>query len=355
MKFTANSKDLLRAIKFAESAAAKKSTLPSLNSILVRAGSDGLTLTGSNLDIYITTKCAANVTVDGALCLPVVKFVSFVANTPDADISAELKENRLLLTSGSAKASLSFLEAQQFPNVPNVEGETITLPASVLHSKLSKISHAISDDSEGRPAIVGALFEFANHALNFVATDGRRLATTSVECEGEGKYNVPLGLVAALTSTLDSQEGDCVFAVKESHAKFSTSELEIVGRLSELSYPNWRHVIPKNQKSVSANAEAFRSVVKRAAVFATNKASSVKLYFDKNKIKVTAGDGDNNFEDVIAAKAFKAEIAFQPAYLLDALNSIDSENAEMQIEDSLTPLLITEADHLELLMPMRMA
>src|SRR5690606_22426334 len=84
MKFTITREQLQEGLVAVAASVPSKTTLPVLSNILVEATKDGLRLSGTDLDIAVSTTVAASVDQEGAITLPARKFVEIVRELPSA-------------------------------------------------------------------------------------------------------------------------------------------------------------------------------------------------------------------------------------------------------------------------------
>lgn len=353
MKFTATKSNLLRAVTFASEGISAKSPMPALSCVLVKVD-EAVSLLGTNLDLSTVAKCDADVEQKGSLGLSAARFSHFVKTAPAEHITVEqVSDTRIRLCSGNAKADIGFIDAEEFPREQPIKGVTFTIPAETLGKHLALVRKFASVDTT-RFVLNGVLFQWGDELLRLVATDGRRLATSSFACEGNGQYIVPNGLVECLASALNRSDGDIRCAFSENHALFESNDWSVYGQLVDGQYPNWRQVFPSFEKWASVNTEAFRSILQRAAGYTTERACSVGLEFTHDTLTVMAGDNESRFEDSIPIKSDMAvKIGMNPHYLLDSLAGVSGDEVKIGLIDELSPMLIMEGEYQAITMPMR--
>jgi DNA polymerase-3 subunit beta len=352
MKFTGKRLDLLRTVSFAAAVVQARNPLPALSNVKLEASKAGLSATGSDNEIWATAKCEADVSVDGCLGLPARLLKAFLESTTGESVSFEAKETRVVLRCGSAKAELPFIKGDEFPASISPEGEKVELSGGELKSKLSQVSYAASDD-QARFAIAGVHFEFTGNQLNLVATNGRMLVLATLDAKGKGGYTIPSKFISALIGSLDESDVTCIFS--KNTASFISDTFSLSGRLIDANFPNYRQVIPNDCKELSANREALCSLVKRAAVFTTDRSMFIKIDSNGKAIRISSGSGDQFFEDSIEARGEKYVAAFDPTYFGQAIGSAKSDVLTLDVNDELTPVKIKDKDFIAVVMPMRLS
>src|SRR2546430_14585380 len=86
MKFTITREQLQEGLSAVAAAIPAKTTLPVLANVLVEVTKQGLRLSGTDLDIAVTTVVPADVDADGAVTLPAKKLVDIARELPSGTV-----------------------------------------------------------------------------------------------------------------------------------------------------------------------------------------------------------------------------------------------------------------------------
>ena len=86
MKFTIVREQLQEGLIAVAAAIPAKTTLPVLANVLVEATKQGIRLSGTDLDIAVSTMVRAEVDAEGALTLPAKKLVDIVRELPPGPV-----------------------------------------------------------------------------------------------------------------------------------------------------------------------------------------------------------------------------------------------------------------------------
>jgi DNA polymerase III subunit beta len=177
MKFTITREKLQEGLVAVAASVPSKTTLPVLSNLLVEATRDGLRLSGTDLDIAVSTTIPASVDQEGAITLPARKLVEIVRELPSAAIRITSSgEQRVAIECGKSKFKLLGLPKEEFPAFPAVKFENgWRVPSKDLHKLISHVAFAASTE-ESRPILNGVLWELKNDRMRMVATNGHRLA-----------------------------------------------------------------------------------------------------------------------------------------------------------------------------------
>ena len=124
MKITIKREDLLHSLQVIIGVVERRQTMPILANILMSTQNNILTMTASDLEVELVS----TITVDNAdeisVTIPGRKLLDICRSLPvDSIILLNHKENKVILTSGKSKFSLSCLPANEFPVIPNITGD----------------------------------------------------------------------------------------------------------------------------------------------------------------------------------------------------------------------------------------
>ena len=195
MKFTITRERLQEGLLAVANAVPSKTTLPVLSNILVEAVEDGIRLSGTDLDIAVSTVVPAEVDAQGAVTLPARKLVEIVRELPSAAIRiAAAGEQRVNLECGRSRFKLLGIPRDEFPSFPGVKFEGAwTVASGDLQKLIGHVAFAASTE-ESRPILNGVLWELRKDQMRMVATNGHRLARMDVAVKGStesGDFIVP--------------------------------------------------------------------------------------------------------------------------------------------------------------------
>jgi DNA polymerase-3 subunit beta len=311
-------------------------------------------------------RCAveAKVAKAGATTIPAKRILSIIRELPADAIEIDTDDKHSsAITCATSFFKILGLPEDDFPAVPKYEGgHVFTLEQRVLKEMLQKTSYAASAD-ETRYILNGTLMSFKGNKLTLVATDGRRLALTEHELEfpkeAETDAIVPTKAVNELMRVL-KDDGAVKIHISKNQAGFEFDDVLLITKLIEGTYPNFRQVIPSQcEQRVTVEREAFLVALKRVALLTSDKSSSIKMTFGKNKLKVSASSPDvGEAHETVSIKYTGKEIdvAFNPDYIIEPLRSLSTDEIYVELTDELSPGVIKcDVPFIYVLMPMRVS
>jgi DNA polymerase III subunit beta len=315
-----------------------KTTLPILSNILLEATKDGIRLSGTDLDISVSTTVSASVDQEGAITLPARKLVEIIRELPSAAIRLTASgEQRVTIECGRSRFRLLGLPREEFPAFPSVKFEGGWRTSSKeLQKLIGHVAFAASTE-ESRPILNGVLWELRPERMRMVATNGHRLARMDVptsETQGASQADliVPpkaLEQIRRLFGTDETVE----IARSENHLGFRTGSTQVFTRLIEGPYPNYEQVIPReNDKAATADKAALTSALRRMSIVASDQTHRIRMAFANGSCKLsvqTPDLGEAQEELNVSYEGDPLEIGFNAAYLLEILKYIPTDEVRM--------------------------
>ncbi|HSB56038.1 MAG TPA: DNA polymerase III subunit beta [Gemmatimonadales bacterium] len=338
MKLTITREQLQEGLVAVAASVPAKTTLPILSNILLEATKDGIRLSGTDLDIAVSTTVSASVDQEGAITLPARKLVEIVRELPSAAIRLTASgEQRVTIECGRSKFRLLGLPREEFPAFPGVKFEAgWRAPASDLQKLIAHVAFAASTE-ESRPILNGVLWELRPERMRMVATNGHRLARMDVPtppsaAAAQADLIVPPKALEQIRRLFGSDD-DVEIARSENHLGFRSASTQVFTRLIEGPYPNYEQVIPReNDKAATADKAAFTAALRRMSIVASDQTHRIRMAFANGSCKLsvqTPDLGEAQEEITVSYEGDPLEIGFNAAYLLEILKYIPTDEVRM--------------------------
>ena len=363
MKFQIDKDVFQEALNQVQHVVSTRTTLPILSNVLIEADELGLQLSTTDLDVTISKRIAANITETGATTLPVRRLASIVRELPTSEITFEESDDAATVRSGPSFFKILGLPAGEFPAIGEFgEAKDFTIDQKLLKEALRKTSYAISTD-ETRYVLNGVNCLIGEGMLTLVATDGRRRAMVEQDLEfpagNETAVIIPTKAVNELQRLLDDS-GELKVALTDSQAGFELNDSNLITKLIEGNYPNFRQVIPGNANHrVTVEREALHSAVKRVSLLANEKTNSIKFTFEDHRLAISSNSPEiGEAEEVIDVRydGPKIVVAFNPEFVMAPLRNLDQDEVFIDLIDESSPGVIKiDEPFLYVIMPMRVA
>ncbi|NCX94044.1 MAG: DNA polymerase III subunit beta, partial [Gammaproteobacteria bacterium] len=210
----------------------------------------------------------------------------------------------------------------------------------------------------------GMLFEVSAEMFRVVATDGHRLAMSTLERHfnfaSVRQVIVPRKAILELLRLLGDSSDSVNIRFGTNHIRFEMKDYTFTSKLLEGRYPDYNRVIPAQGKNLmQANRDLFRNALARAAILSNEQYRGVRLQFKSGSLHLMANNPEHEeAQDEIDVhyQGRDLEIGFNVSYLLDVLGVNGGEEIRMSLEDAHSSALIRAAHDdgcLYVVMPMK--
>jgi DNA polymerase-3 subunit beta len=337
MRFTISREKLQEGLNSVAASIPAKTTLPVLANILVETTERGIRLSGTDLDIAVSTEISADVETPGAITIPAKKLQEIARELPPSPVKiAAVGEQRVTLECGRSRFKLLGLPRDEFPTFPTVRfNESWRVKSGELQKLISHTSFAVSTE-ESRPILNGVLWELRPEFMRMVATNGHRLSKMEVPITSIGAQAndliVPPKALDQIRRLFPAEE-ELEIARGDNHLGFRSPFTSVFTRLIEGPYPNYEQVIPKdNDKYAIADKASLISALKRMSVIASDQTHRIRLSFNAGMLKFsvqTPDLGEAQDELPVRYDGDPLDIGFNATYLLEILKYIPTDEVRL--------------------------
>lgn len=369
MNFTIEKDILLKAVSIADSAVSSKNINTSLGYCLINIYDNFLTISGTDNDIAIRHKC--DVISDGNFSFIVngKKVIQIIKELPKGEIDISVDSNfgvSIKSRSKDVKGVFKVIGSENidYPVIPDFDDKkSFSFDQNKFKEMIRKVSYAASNDSI-KPAFNGVyIVSEKSGFLSVVASDSRRLSISS-DSVNESFFQkegiiVPLKTVNEIMKILSS--GEFLFYVNENQCFFKIGNTEIISRIIDGQFPNYKQVIPKDYSlKIYIPREKLIETIRRILVFTKEPSYKVVLSFSKEKVLIeskTAELGEaSEYIDIESNLSDKIVIGINAQYVLDAVKELESPVVECGINGPMNPVTFSpEGDgrNLAIIMPIQ--
>ncbi len=375
VKVSCLQENLQRALAQVARAVATKSSLPVLGNVLLATDEGRLRIAATNLEIGITTWIGASIDEEGRVTVDARLLSEFVNTLPNAPVTLSTNPSRLSLhvQSGRDKADINGIDADDFPVIPRLDGESYgaTVDPQTLREMIGQVEFAAASD-ESRPVLAGVLARFEGDTLTLAAADGFRLAVRegglSEPVAERLDVIVPARGMRELARILGDQTEPVRLAItpNQSQLLVRVGETEFLSRLIDGTFPDFRQIIPREFNTrLEMGRDAFLNAVRRASYFARDNNDVVRLEVHAGEeefmpgsveISATAAERGSSQSYVDASVAGpETQIAFNSRYLADVLGVLRNGQVVIGVNGSNQAGVVRPAgaeDYTHVIMPM---
>src|SRR3954451_47525 len=367
MKISTRRDVLFAQLQTVTRAASTRSAVQALSGVQLQASSGAIELRATDMEIGLRVPLDGDVVRDGAVVLPARLLVDVVRALPAEEVTLELRssEQDVELVGGAATFHIRTLRLEDFPPFPEAEGDgRVQVPGPAFVETVLKVARSASRD-ETRPVLTGILVSASATELRMVATDSYRLSVkeTTLEAPLDGSFeaNVPARALQELTRIVQHGSAeDLSVSVRANQVVFEAARVGLSSRLIDGHFPNYRQLLPDAyEHELQLAGTEISEVVRRISLLA-QKNAPLRLAFSDGELTVSARTPDVGEARESLPVPFQGEpleIGFNPEFLRDGLEAIESGDVLLKLISPLRPGLIQAADgsgFLYLLMPIRL-
>ncbi|MFC5471009.1 DNA polymerase III subunit beta [Cohnella suwonensis] len=348
--------------------------IPVLSGIKLIAHSNGLTLFSSNTSLMIQYEIPLvegyiEIVRTGSIVVPAKYFLEIIRKFPSESVTLELTEHLVLtIRSDFSVYRLCGMDPIEFPRIPEVKPNIIfSIQSSLLHRVIRQVVFAAST-SENRPILTGVSCQLAvNDRLRFLATDGVRLASRTIDTDLNSVHYFPPIVIPSknfneLSKLLNDEQETAEIIFGENRAILKTRNLICYSALIDGTYPSIDNIISVSHTTeIIVDTASMINTLERVSLLA-DESNVLRLNATEHHIELvarTAEIGDVHEEmSIELITGAEIQISFNGKHLRDILRSIDTTKTTLKFSGKLNPIIIEPYDDSQsiyLLTPIRSA
>lgn len=375
LKIIIQREKLLLSINDVTKAISSRATIPILTGIKIDVENRGITLTGSDSNISIKSFIPTEedgltnleVIEEGSIVLQAQYFPEIIRKLPESTVKIEtFSQFNVKIRSGNAEFNLNGQDAEEYPQLPQLQSEnTFEIATNLLKSLIDQTVFAIST-METRPILTGVNLKFDNNTLSFTATDSHRLSLKEIPLETNVESPnivIPGKSLIELNKILKDTDDPVQIDTTNNLILFKTKNLNFLSRLLDGNYPETSRLIPDEGKTkLHVKTKDLIQTIGRASLLAKEERNNVvKLTTKKDQlIEITSNSPEvgqvveNLMIESITGEELK--ISFSAKYMLEALKAIESDEVIISFTGAMRPFVIrpiTKEPITQLITPVR--
>jgi DNA polymerase III subunit beta len=337
MRFTISREKLQEGLAAVAASIPTKTTLPVLANILIETTDRGIRLSGTDLDIAVSTEVTADVEVAGAVTVPAKKLSEIARELLPSPVKiAASGEQRITLECGRSRFRLLGIPRDEFPTFPAVRfSDGWRIKSAELQKLIGHTSFAVSTE-ESRPILNGVLWELRPDRMRMVATNGHRLAKMDVPVTSGANASsdliVPPKALEQVRRLFPAEE-DLEIARGENHLGFRSPLTAVFTRLIEGPYPPYEQVIPRDNDRVAiVDKASLTGALRRMAIVASDQTHRIRMSLNAGMIKFsvqTPDLGEAQDEVPVRYTGDQLDIGFNASYLLEVLRYMPTDDVKL--------------------------
>ena len=364
MKLICDGLDLVDAINTVARAASARAINPILEGIKLVAKDGKLTLSATDLEIYVKKVIRADIKVEGTIIVPGKLFSEYIRKTEKNQISITSEGDTVIIKHGDSVCNFQTMLVAEYPDIVNLSAKPhFSIKSEDFRDFISKATISASSD-DSRPILKGILCEIKGSEITGVSLDGFRLSRVIKKIAnhtGDVSIIIPARSLEETRKLLSDDNGEVNITIENKFFQVSINNTTFASRLIDGEFINYKQIIPTAfDSSVVVEKGTFEQSVERAGLLVRNdKINLVTLKISDKKVGISSNNEIGKIAEKVDASLNGKDmtISFNARYLHDALRAASSDFVKIQFNTEISPCVITAAktgDYLFLILPVRM-
>ena len=359
---------MAEAVAWAARSLPSRPSVPILAGLLIKADAKGVTMSSFDYETSAQVQVEAQVIDEGEALVSGKLLAEIARSLPNRPVDFTSDATRVELVCGSARFTLQLLPVSEYPQLPEMPTAAGVVDSDDFARAINQVVVAAGRD-ELLPVFTGVRLEIDNDVISLLATDRYRMALkeltwTPASSSAEGAALVPARVLSEAARSMSSGEQITV-ALSNAEAGEGLIGLEGSGsggvrqlttRLLGGEFPKVRHLMDIHPTvTVRCKTEEIIASVKRVSLVAERN-SPLRMLIGDEQIALEAASGDQaqaseavpaQVENVAGGELALTAAGFNPHYLADALNTIDSPYVHVSFTAAGKPCLVRGLDEID--------
>lgn len=344
--------------------AGKNANLPILSHVLLQTDGGNLRISATNLEMATSVLVRGKVEEAGDFTVPSKLFQDYINLLSEGKVELLAKNDQLEIRADGKTTNIKGLPAAEFPLIPRLAKDlSFKLEAEPLRQAIAQVAFAVSA-SDSRPELSGVACFFNGQAgkdtLVMAATDSYRLGErqmhlTAGAAEAEKKCIIPARAMQEIGRILSGYKDEVgmpqfiEWSMTESQLAVSFGNVELVSRLIEGSFPDYRQIIPKQfRTNCRVKRTELMKAIRAASLFSRQGIYDV-LFEMSTEGMLTVSSADTGtgahtakLHAVVEGESNKVTLNFK--YMNDGLGIMDTDFVVLHVIDAMNAVVVKPAD-----------
>ena len=333
MKFEADRDVLAEAVNFVVRLLPQRASLPILSGVMIEAKNNEITLSVFDYEVSAKSTVKANVSTEGTV-LVLGKLLSEIINKlPKDQVSFELVDNKVNVSSASAKFNLLTMPTAEYPDLPALPETSGEVEGQVFAQAVTQVAHAASKE-DVTPVLTGVLLESKNDSLNLVATDRYRVAVKSIPWKSQVSDSVliPARTLQEIARTFSNQ-GSLAVAIEKTEERqmvaFSANNKSVTSVLLKGNFPAVLSLFPEAiEHEAIANVDEIEEATKRVSLVVDGD-NPIRYNFSEGSVtikSITSETAQASEEVTVELIGEEIGVSLKPQFVLDGLSGMTTDH-----------------------------
>jgi len=364
MNFACTQENLLQGLSLVSHISGKNANLPILGNVLLKTENGGLKLSTTNLEMAVSAMVRGRVEQAGEYTVPAKLLQDYVSLLPSGKVELVVTDQGLEVRADGSSTTVRGMPSSEFPLIPRLTKEGgFRLNAEALRTAIGQVAFAVSA-SESRPELSGVACFFhgfdQKNKLTMVATDSYRLSEKLVELENgsapnEAKCIVPARAMQEIGRILTAYKDDVgmpeavEWSLTDSQMVMSYGNVELISRLIEASFPDYRQIIPaKFTSTITVARGELAKAIRAASLFAKQGLFDVHFEVSEGGLRISSSDSGTGAHATTLKVQTEGEtekkVTMNYRYVSDGIAAMGTDKVSLKLIDGMNPVCVTPAE-----------
>ena len=365
MNFACTQENLAQGLSLVAHVAGKNANLPILSHVLLQTDGGNLRISATNLEMATSVLVRGKVDQPGEFTVPAKLFQDYIGLLGEGKVELALKNDQLEIRADGKTTNIKGLVATEFPLIPRLAKDlSFRMEAEPLRHAISQVAFAVSV-SDSRPELSGVACFFntqgGKDSLVMAATDSYRLAerqahlATGAGSDVEKKCIIPARAMQEIGRILSGYKDEVgmpqfiEWSMTDSQLAVSFGNVELVSRLIEGSFPDYKQIIPKQfRTNCRVKRTELMKAIRAASLFSRQGIYDV-LFEMSTEGMLTVSSADTGtgahtakLHAVVEGESNKVTLNFK--YMNDGLSIMETDFVVLHLIDAMNAVVVKPAD-----------
>ena len=346
----------------------KRHTIPILANVLIEALNNEIIITATDLEVGIKSSYKSDVIEEGKVTVSAKKLFEIIKELPDKNINFTSKNNYWVeIKCDKSIFNLVGLSPEEFPKFPELSNNLSKIEKEKICEMIDKTVFSVSND-ETKFNLTGIFIKSeVDNNIVFVSTDGHRLSmiernlSSILDEKFRDGFILPKKGINEIRKIVENSEEKIDIGISDNNFSVCTDSTKLIMRMVDGDFPDYKRVIPEKTSNYAViNKDIFLHSLRRISVLSSEKSKGVKVNLSNDCLTLYSSNpdiGDAKEELDVLYAGSEISIGFNAKYIIDILQSIESENIILYLKDNISPGLIQpegDDNYLAVVMPMRL-
>jgi len=374
LRCSVSKSDLLVPLSLIQGVVDKKTIMSLLKNVYLRTEGRDLILEGTDLERSIRCRVTCDVKEEGGITVSAKQLFEIIKEFPSENIDLSEDDDMWLNIGGSenAKYKLGCVSPEDFPKFREIATDcSVTMDSNQLKRMIEKTIYAASSNDNDQFGLSGMLIELINSdegsTIRSVCTNGHRLSLLdqSVDSQGIDQFTmlIPKKSAMEIRRVAETLEGEFLFGIDDKYAFMVNDGTQLIIRLMENNYPDYRRIIPESREShVILEKHSFYNALKRITIVTSDGLDTrgVTAQFSDGfvQLKPLQKETGDAMERVPVDMKVEEDIflAFNVRYMMEAIAVMESDKVNFSYSSSNAPCFLwgeEDPGYLAFIMPLK--